>query len=60
MCNMCDTFHMRLRLADENKKETFHIALKDHLEQADMWYTSKAQDKEEANGDKKKEKSIGF
>lgn len=34
------------------------LAFRDHLEQADMGYTSKAEDKEEAKTDDKKEKKV--
>lgn len=57
-CNKCDTFHMRISLADGDEKENLQIAFRDHLKQADMGYTSKAQDKEKAKTDEKKEKKV--
>lgn len=36
---------------DRDEKKTLQAALKDNLEQADMGYTSRVQDKEDTKGD---------
>lgn len=49
-CNNCDTFYIRINLVDRDEKKTLQAALKDNLEQADMGYTSRVQDKEDTKG----------
>ncbi|KAL4142959.1 hypothetical protein QTP88_005347 [Uroleucon formosanum] len=53
ICNKCDTFHMRISLADGDEKENLQTAFRDHLEQADMEYTSRAEYKEAKTDEKK-------
>lgn len=48
-CNKCDTFNIQINIiAEGEERETLIKSLKDHQNEAELAYTSKANDKNEA------------